>query len=58
MEFDSRYRDGTVFCLTNHPQVTGRPSRIVILEKLIDYLKGVQDVEFMTATDYVKAGYV
>ena len=58
MEFDSRYRDGTVFCLTNHPQVTGRPSRIVILEKLIDYLKGVQDVEFMTVTDYVKAGYV
>lgn len=58
MEFDSRYRDRTMFCLTNHPQVTGRPSRIVILERLIDYIKGVSNVKFMGVTDYVKAGYI
>jgi peptidoglycan/xylan/chitin deacetylase (PgdA/CDA1 family) len=57
MEFDSRYRDGTVFCLTNHPQVTGRPSRMPTLEKLIGYVKGLPDVEFMTVTDYVKGYY-
>jgi hypothetical protein len=53
-EFDSRYRDKTVFCLTNHPQVTGRPSRIIILEKLIKYIKKYSDIKFMRMIDYVK----
>jgi peptidoglycan/xylan/chitin deacetylase (PgdA/CDA1 family) len=54
IEFDSRYRDRSVFCLTNHPQVSGRPSRIVILEKLIEYMKKRPDVRFMSCAEYVK----
>jgi len=53
-EFDSRYRGGVPFCLTNHPQVTGRPSRITVLEKLIEYVKSKPDVEFMRIGDYAR----
>ena len=53
VEFDARYRDRTVFCLTNHPQVTGRPSRLRCLEGIIKHIEGYPDVEFMKATDYV-----
>ena len=57
MEFDFRYDDGTVFCLTNHPQVTGRPSRLVILERLIGYMKKKPGVRFMKVNDYVESRF-
>jgi peptidoglycan/xylan/chitin deacetylase (PgdA/CDA1 family) len=53
VEFDARYADGSLFCLTNHPQVTGRPSRLLCLKGIIEHALKFQDVEFMRATDYV-----
>lgn len=58
IEFDARYKDRSMYCLTNHPQVTGRPSRLLCLSEIIDYIRRLPDVEFMKTTDYVKAGYV
>lgn len=57
-EFDSRYRERSVFCLTCHPQVTGRPSRLIVLEGLVDYIKKFPDLEFMTCTEYTNAEYL
>ena len=54
IEFDARYKDRSLFCLTNHPQVTGRPSRLLCLKGIIEYACKYPDVEFMKATDYVK----
>jgi peptidoglycan/xylan/chitin deacetylase (PgdA/CDA1 family) len=54
IEFDARYRDKTLFCLTNHPQVTGRPSRLLCLKGIIEHAQKYPDVEFMKATDYVQ----
>jgi peptidoglycan/xylan/chitin deacetylase (PgdA/CDA1 family) len=54
IEFDARYKDRSMYCLTNHPQVTGRPSRLKCLEGIIEYIKGFPDVEFMKTTDYVE----
>ena len=54
IEFDARYKDRSMYCLTNHPQVTGRPSRLKCLEGIIEYIKEFPDVEFMKTTDYVE----
>jgi len=54
IEFDARYHDKSVFCLTNHPQVTGRPSRLLCLRGIIEYAQKYPDVEFLKATEYVK----
>ena len=54
VEFDARYEDRSLFCLTNHPQVTGRPSRLLCLKGIIEHALSRPDVEFMTATDYVE----
>jgi len=54
IEFDARYKDRTLFCLTNHPQVTGRPSRLLCLKGIIEHALSITDVEFMRATDYVE----
>ena len=56
-EFDGAYRDGTMFMLTNHPQVSGHRSRIKYLDQLIGYMKSKPGVWFATAgeiADYVK----
>jgi len=39
-EFDMACQEGTAFILTMHPQVIGHRSRIVILERLIEYMRG------------------
>lgn len=48
-----------VFTLTMHPQVIGRGHRILMLEKLIDYMKGHAGVTFQTmgqvATEWKQA---
>ena len=36
-----------------HPQVTGRPSRLIILEEFIEYAKS-KEAEFMTMGNYTK----
>jgi peptidoglycan-N-acetylglucosamine deacetylase len=47
-DFDVAYAEGTMFNLTLHPQVIGRRSRFVVLERLIEYIKSRGDVWFAT----------
>jgi peptidoglycan-N-acetylglucosamine deacetylase len=56
-EFDVAYEEGTMFMLTLHPHIIGHRSRIVYLDKLIDYMKSKPGVWFATAEQiaaYVK----
>jgi peptidoglycan/xylan/chitin deacetylase (PgdA/CDA1 family) len=46
MEFDGLYAEKKSFVLAMHPQIIGRPSRIRILEALIQYIKGHSNVWF------------
>jgi len=50
-QFDGMYRFGRTFMLTLHPQITGRPSRLAVLERLIRHIKGHPDAAFMRAVD-------
>ena len=47
-EFDVAYREGTMFLLTMHPKYIGHRSRMVMLEELIEYMKGHEGVWFAT----------
>ena len=49
-EFDWVYRemDYAVFALTIHPDVSGRPQVLLMLERLIDYIKGHDGVRWHT----------
>jgi peptidoglycan/xylan/chitin deacetylase (PgdA/CDA1 family) len=53
-EFDGAYADGTLFILTLHPQVTGRRSRITVLDRLIPYMKSRPGVWFSTLGDIAR----
>ena len=56
-EFDLAYQERTMFILTQHPHVGGRRSRIVQLDRLIEYIKSKPDVWFATleqVAQYVK----
>lgn len=50
-EFDGMYRFGRMFMLTMHPQITGRPSRLTVLERLIRHMKTRSNVAFLRAVD-------
>ena len=54
-EFDKAYEEGTMFLLTMHPQITGHRSRIVVLEKLIAYMKSKPGVWFATHEQVAQA---
>ena len=47
-EFDGAYREGGTFILTMHPHVIGHRSRISMLEALVEYMRGHDDVWFAT----------
>ena len=47
-EFDGAWRESGLFLLTMHPHIIGHRSRIVILEALIEYIKGHESVWFAT----------
>lgn len=47
-EFDVAYQEGGLFLLTMHPHVIGHRSRIVLLERLVEHIKGHPDVWFAT----------
>jgi peptidoglycan/xylan/chitin deacetylase (PgdA/CDA1 family) len=47
-EFDGAHAEGGLFLLTMHPHVIGHRSRIVLLERLIEHIKGHPDVWFAT----------
>ncbi len=50
-EFDGLYRYGRAFTLTMHPQYIGRPGRLLMLERLIRYIRSFPNVEFMRVID-------
>jgi peptidoglycan/xylan/chitin deacetylase (PgdA/CDA1 family) len=54
-EFDVAYDESALFVLTNHPHIIGHRSRIVILDKLITYMKSRQGVWFARHDEVAKA---
>ena len=50
-EFEGLYRYGRAFNLTMHPQYIGRPGRLLMLERLINYIRSFPNVEFMRVLD-------
>ena len=50
-EFDGIYDFGRCYTLTMHPFLTGRPSRIQMLEKLIQHMKSLPNVWFARGID-------
>ena len=54
-EFDGAYEYGSAFILTMHPQVTGRLAKLMVLERIIKYVKSHSNVEFMRAIDVASA---
>lgn len=53
-EFDGLYRYGRSYMITMHPFLTGRPSRLRVLERLIDHMKSHAGVLFMRAVDLAR----
>ena len=59
-QFDWVYRenDYAVFTMTIHPDVSGRPQVLMMLERLIEYMKSHEGVRFCTfdeiADDFAK----
>lgn len=47
-EFAGYHRYNGVFILTMHPFVSGRPSRVLLLERLIEYINGFDGVWWAT----------
>ncbi|WP_456316731.1 polysaccharide deacetylase family protein [Teichococcus aestuarii] len=47
-EFDGAYAEGGTFLLTMHPHVIGHRSRITLLERVIEHIKGHEGVWFAT----------
>lgn len=47
-EFEGYYRYGLCYVLMMHPQIIGKPGRILMLEKLIQHIKSYPDVWFAT----------
>lgn len=54
-EFREIYRWGGLFDLVMHPQVTGRPSRLALLRRMVAFIKSFPDVWFSTGTQVAEA---
>ncbi len=54
-EFDELYQWGGLFNLVLHPQVIGRPSRIALLRRFIEYTRGFAGVWYATCTQVAEA---
>ena len=52
--FEGAFHYGRSFLLTMHPHCIGRPGRLRMLERLIEYIKGFDNVEFMRVVDVAK----
>jgi peptidoglycan-N-acetylglucosamine deacetylase len=50
-EFEGIYRIGGLFNLTMHPQLIGRPGRLLMLERVIDYIEQCPDSWFATGSE-------
>jgi peptidoglycan/xylan/chitin deacetylase (PgdA/CDA1 family) len=51
LELDALVEDGGLFMLTNHPFVSGRPSRAAALERLIAHAKAIDGLWIATADE-------
>ncbi len=49
--FEGAYSYGSAFTLTMHPYIIGRPGRLRMLERLIEFIRGYPGVEFARAVD-------
>jgi len=50
-ELDAMRRYGSLFMLTNHPFLSGRPSRVENLRRLIEHILSCGDVEILTCAE-------
>ena len=50
-EFRGIYQYGGLFNLTMHPQIIGRPGRVQMLSRLIDYISSFPDVWWATGSE-------
>jgi len=50
-EFDGYYRFGLCFVLLMHPQIIGKPGRIMMLERLLQHMKSHEDIWFATGEE-------
>lgn len=48
LELDAFFREGCCFVLTNHPFLSGRPSRIAALEQLVERMEGLEGLWIAT----------
>ncbi len=48
-EFEGMHRYGGAFVLTMHPEIIGRPARVMLLEQLIDHIRSFEGVWLTTA---------
>jgi peptidoglycan/xylan/chitin deacetylase (PgdA/CDA1 family) len=55
-EFAAVYADGGYFGLTMHPQIIGRPARLMMLDELLEWMRGFDGVWFATCGEI--AAYV
>jgi peptidoglycan/xylan/chitin deacetylase (PgdA/CDA1 family) len=53
-EFDGAHAEGGLFLLTMHPHVIGHRSRIVLLDRLVDYMKSQPGVWFATHAEVAR----
>ena len=51
LEFDGYYREGLCYVLMTHPELTGKPGRALMLDRLIEYIKGHDGVWFATCAE-------
>ena len=59
-EFDGIYLHGGLFNLTMHPQIIGRPGRLQMLARLIEFIRGYPNVWFASAgevADYWRSAH-
>lgn len=50
-EFEAIYELGGVVIMIMHPQLTGRPSRVKLLDEHIDFMKSHSDVQLLTCRE-------
>jgi peptidoglycan/xylan/chitin deacetylase (PgdA/CDA1 family) len=54
-EFDAARAEGGLFQLTLHPHIIGHRSRLIVLRRLLEYLRGHDDVWFATHAQVTEA---
>jgi peptidoglycan-N-acetylglucosamine deacetylase len=53
-EFEGMYHYGSAFILTMHPELIGRPGRVMMLERLIDFIQSHEGVWLTTCAEIAR----